>query len=315
MSSFERICYIHKKIQNSKAVSYQDVKSNFKISLRQFRRDLAKLRSCGAPIHFLKEKNAYGYTYPFDDFDFIEEKNLLFFTFLEGVSKNRSYLPFVVENVLNSLRDKLLPNRYKKLLSHISYECEEYIPFKMNEFKIFIEGMMERKQIKIKYRNSKGIVSKRTVEPLYLMCYASQWYFIAYDCQKKDIRTFHSGRIEEAILTEEYFKSYIRDDKLKKYIEDTFGIYKSDKVKKVKARFYEPAYYNVLGQVWHKDEKKIEGTHPEYGKYIEIEIPVGDYGEVIGKVLRFTPYSEILEPENLRQEWLNRLRESTEKFS
>lgn len=313
MSKFQRLEFIKQRLFSQRKLSLKDVIKEFNVDKRTVYRDIKELKKANFPIKWDRNKEAYVLSSSEIEELFLEEKNLLFYTFIESLSNNQIYVPFVIKEVLDNLREKLAKD-YKKLLCRIKYECEEYNPIDLEKFKTFIEGILQKKKIKIKYEDKKGEISERMVEPLYFINYSSQWYFIAYDHKSEEIRNFNSGRIIEASISDENCKYYIDIHKLENYIKTSFGIYKGRYVKRVKIRFYEPVYYVVKNQIWHKEQEKIEYKNSNEENILELTIPVGDYEEIIGKILRYLPYAEAIEPEDFRREWLDRIRNGAKRF-
>ncbi len=317
MSSFERIEFIKQKLLKNGSISFEDVREKFDISKRTFYRDLNEIKKIlnTGNIKYLKDKDKYELCEKvnIEDLEYYDEKNILFYTFLESIVSGHKYIPFYVDKSLEKIKNNI-DKRYLKLLSKIKYQEEENPDINLEFFKNFIDGLRDKKRLKMEYENSKGNISERIVEPQYCINYSSQWYFICYDCNNNELRMFNAGRIKNLFLTDENCKNYIKENDLKKYIESGFGIYKDSYTQKVTIRFYEPIYHIVKHQRWHKDEEKIEGVHPESGKYVELKIPVASYEEITGKILRYLPYAEAIEPEDFRNFWLNKIEEGAKKF-
>jgi len=318
MSKFERFEFIKNCLCKKKYISYEEVNENFHISKRQFLRDISEIREIfsnqySIEIKYSREKDRYFIDVDIEIDFYYGEKTLLFYAFLKSISNTDFYIPFVMDEVLKKLSSKM-DKEYLKLSSRITYQLEESSSLNHHNFKLFIDGLKDRKRLKVLYENNKGIKNIRLLEPLYFVNYASQWYFICYDCGKNSIRNFNAGRIKNVELTDETCKNYVSDSELKKYLESGFGIYKEKNVKIVKIRFYGKAYNIVKYQKWHKSEERNEGVTPDGKNYLELRVPVGNYEEIIGKILRYLPEAEAIEPEDFRQMWLNKIEEARKKF-
>src|ERR1051326_2622908 len=68
-------------------------------------------------------------------------------------------------------------------------------------------AVIERRKIRITYYSAmRGLITERDVEPLHLRNYLGEWYLIAFDHLRNEVRDFHAGRIRELVITEETFE-------------------------------------------------------------------------------------------------------------
>ena len=71
--------------------------------------------------------------------------------------------------------------------------------------------------------------------------------------------------------------------------------------------------HHIRDQRWHKDQKVLVVDNQKE-KYIQFTLPVAKYEELVGRVLRFSPDAEIIEPKAMREMWLSKLKESVNKY-
>jgi predicted DNA-binding transcriptional regulator YafY len=314
MAQNERIFYIDRKIRRHGHVKVKEISNEFGISERQAKRDIESMRDrLSAPILYSREKGGYFYESPFEALSFADERTLLFYAFLEKIAENRNYLPFVSQEVLSEIK-KLLYSEYKPLLSHITYELEEWEYLDIELFRVFIDGMLEKKIISFSYRDSKGRESRRFIEPLHFIHYGGKWYSVGYDIEKSSLRTFHFGRISSAVITEKPITGSTKEKDLAEYLAGSFGIFKGEKTFDVKIRFYGNAYHIVRSQTWHPRQKTSEGKHNIHGDFIELTLPVSSFAEILGKVLRYGADAEAVSPAEFREAWLDAIREMSGKW-
>ena len=112
----------------------------------------------------------------------------------------------------------------------------------------------------------------------------------------------------------EPFRSGTREEEVQKFIKNSTGMYKENNNNLAVVRFYESAYCKVNYQVWHKDQK-IETGEIDGKKYIDFTVPVGrNYEEMMAKVMAYAPHSEVISPEDFRDEWKGNIRTMYEKY-
>jgi len=49
-------------------------------------------------------------------------------------------------------------------------------------------------------------------------------------------------------------------------------------------------------------------------KCIDLTLPVGDYTEITGMILSYSPNAEPVSPPDFRDKWLQRVKETAERF-
>lgn len=303
MSQNERISFIHQSIKMNGKIALKQVCDRFEVNERTAKRDIEYMRDrLNAPIEFSYAEHAYLYKGPFDRLDYLDERVLLFYTLVEKLAENHDYLPFVSKDVLDGIRRYLLP-RFRPLLNRISYELTEAEDFDIQVFQVLTESFLSKKSVRFSYLGAGSKQSHRTAEPLHLLNYSGRWYCIAYDTERKDLRQFFFSRISGITLTDSDFKNSISDASLNNYLKGTFGIFKGEMKTRLTVRFFEPVYFLVKEERWHPEQTLTEGTDASRGKYCDITLPVHDYTEILGKILRYGPKAEAIQPEDFRNLW------------
>jgi predicted DNA-binding transcriptional regulator YafY len=146
------------------------------------------------------------------------------------------------------------------------------------------------------YTASRNEHTERTVHPYHLSNIRGDWYLIAYDELRKDIRSFSVGRIEEWKLLAEKFK---RDPEfsIAKYMETAFQAERGGESVDVVIRFAPQAARYIREKHWH-DTQQFEELGD--GSLI-LRLQTGGLGEVKRWVLQYGGDAEVLAPENLRE--------------
>ncbi|OHD62214.1 MAG: hypothetical protein A2014_00405 [Spirochaetes bacterium GWF1_49_6] len=146
------------------------------------------------------------------------------------------------------------------------------------------------------------------IESARLINYSGKWYMVAWDLSCNDFRTFLISRIVRATLTKEPFAGGWGEERLKKHLSSGFGIFKSEDVTNAVIRFYHQVANIVSRQNWHSQQTTLNGSD-EYGEYFEIKLPVGNFTELLGKVLRYGAKARIVLPTKLKKAWEKEIRE------
>ena len=133
---------------------------------------------------------------------------------------------------------------------------------------------------------------------------------IAYNHRPQSLGVFKLSRINTLTISEEPFIYHATDKELKTLVSSSFGVFKdsaNQKVKKVKLRYYDYACYLTKNMIFHPDQICKTG-HNERGDYVEFEIPVKAYPEILGYALQYGSSCEVLSPEDFRQLWLEEIK-------
>jgi len=314
LSQNERLQYIDTSIREKGVVTVKEVVEKFEVSPRTVKRDLEYFRDrINAPIVYDVYKKGYLYSLPFDYFSYRNERMLLFYLFLMKLIESPTHFPFVDKAIPDLIKRNILAH-YLPLMSRITYEIDEWEQLDITLFSKLFSTLRNDNCIVIKYADVTGKTTTRTIAPEHFIHYEGRWYVIAYDETKKGIRTFLLSRIQKAEVVNKKRTRKINDDELQKFIKSTYGIYKGSGGKLVQVRFYQPVCNIVKKQVWHKEQTMKEGKHEQYGAYVELQLPVHHPQELLGKVLRYGKYAEIVAPSSIRTMWLEAIKEAYVRF-
>lgn len=314
LSQNERLQYIDTAIREKGVVTVQEVVSKFEVTPRTVKRDIEYLRErVNAPIQYISHKKGYCYSLPFDYFTYRNERMLLFYIFLTRLIESPTHFPFIDRAVISNIK-KSIKATYLPLITRITYEIEEWEELDIELFSKLFAAMRDGKVVTIQYADVKGRPSTRAIAPEHFIHYEGRWYCIAYDEHKKGIRTFLLSRIRKAQVDVKRRSKKLSNEEIQKYIQSTYGIYKGKTGQVVCIRFYEPVSNIVKKQVWHREQKMKEGSHPQFGAYVEMLLPVHHPQELLGKILRYGKYAEVISPEDIRQQWVNAIAETYKRY-
>ncbi len=214
MKRLERLQAILIQLQSKKIVRATDLAEKFDVSLRTIYRDIRSLESGGVPIG---AEAGIGY-FLIDGFHLPP----VMFT------REEAGAILMAGKLLEKQVDKFLQNHFENALSKVKAVLDSEKKEELNQLedKISIDpfGWQIRDQttniqlskiqsvlphkrlIKIRYHASySGQMTERTVEPIGLCYYGSQWHLIAYCQLRGDYRDFRVDRIEKLDIVEGNF--------------------------------------------------------------------------------------------------------------
>ena len=319
MSNLERVVYINHAIKTKGFVTRKEVSDRFEVHIDTVKRDIEYMRDfLSAPIKYRQSVGGYVYETPFDMlFDSLEDA-VLYYIFVKRLSDSfklngLSYIPVISQDILANIAT-YIPANFDEIMDNISYDSSDVDSMDLKDFRNILESFMMKRCVEISYINADGEKSTRVVEPLKLMNYLGKWYLIAFCRKRKALRVFLVSRFTSSRLTESAFEYPVTRKELERYIDGSFGMFKSETRTEAVIRVFEPAYYYVRNQIWHKNQK-VNDCVIDGKKCLEITLPVGDRDkEILARVLSYSPDSEIVSPPQLREKWLERIRTLYEKF-
>jgi predicted DNA-binding transcriptional regulator YafY len=315
MASIHRIFFVHDEIMKFGKVTTLKIVDKFEVTTRQVQRDIREMKFMGAPVEYCAEAGGYIYKKPWNILDYADKKTLLFYLFASKMAANLSLMPVISKRLLSEIEDIYLKD-YGEVLEKISYEFSDTEPFNVEIITKIIDSMQTKTAIDIEYCNVSGETSKRTIEPWHLVNYCGRWYVLAWCQESCELRTFYISRILKTLgnfAQREPFSKEIDEPMLKKCLHEGYGIFKTDSTREVTIRFYEPILNFIRHRKWHP-KQITKKTQFENKPCIELTIPVGDYTEITSMILSLAPNAEAVSPPDFREQWLERVKESVERF-
>ncbi|MBN2789489.1 MAG: WYL domain-containing protein [Candidatus Delongbacteria bacterium] len=308
------------------------------ISSRTFKRLIQDLREImDLPIIYDNKKNVYTIDRSavlsrkdediLDTFDKLNTNNemLFFYSFVKSLIECEYFFPPLnpkekgkkitdYKDILRVL-GKFVPVQNRDISDHIEYHISTHYKLNMKiKFRNMIENIITslktKKLLTYKYRGLRTIA-----EPLKLVHYHGKWYLIAYLVNKNKagnsgvVRTYNLSLIENLTLSKDSFREHeVKDTEIK----DTFGIFMDDNIKTAVIRFYSESVITAAKEtVWLEGQKSKSGQDKKKGEYFEytIDYPVSGGVELISRVLGFGQYAEIVEPVELRDHWIRKIKD------
>lgn len=307
----DRIVEILIQMQSKRVVRAQELADRFDVSLRTIYRDIRSLEQAGVP---LIGEAGMGYSlmegYRLPPVSFTKEEALSFVAveklaekFLDEASaaihasammKIKAILKSQELDLVNHTQDQIIMRKQGSPI------FQEKVPHVLS---YAIESIANKKQVQIDYQGIKDDRPQlRTIEPIGIIHEIGFWYIVAFCIEKQDFRQFRSDRINRIQLTKTPFST--RHMTIGEYLEAKAQP-EAPKVRaiiRVKPEYssylrWQRNYYGLVDEIKHAD-------------HIEMHFDVKDIKHEFPRwLLMFGDMIEIAEPQILRDNFINLLRE------
>ena len=176
----------------------------------------------------------------------------------------------------------------------------------------FLKAIKEKRIVEFDYTSYiSERTKKRRVRPLLLKEYRNRWYLICYSLDKEKIMTFGLDRMDQLVITEDYFLEEI-DFNPDHFFKNSIGITANEtepvkvvfKIDKVGSKYLE-------SQPLHHTQKLIK----EGKKRNTFALKVIVSEELKRTILSYGAQIEVLKPKSLRDELRNKVLEMSEIYS
>lgn len=292
---FEIMLKILFELLSKKSVSANYLADKYQVSRRTIYRYMESLELAGVPIYTNR-----GQTGGFSIID-TYKLNSTFMT-VEEFTQVINILTSFNEN----LSDKRITSAINKLKSTIK---NEYSGFKIDCGSIIIDGgswgdtngyktklnlvhkcIEDCTQLSISYHDRNGKVSKRIIDPYFILFKQGLWYVYAFCNLRKTFRIFKIGRIESAnLLDSKFIKKQIDNDNL------SLDFFSDDRAEHVEMEIDS----KILSDI--EEWLGVENIYKEKGKnFARATLPY-DSG-LISKIMSFGSGIKVLSPKKLVEE-------------
>jgi predicted DNA-binding transcriptional regulator YafY len=164
-------------------------------------------------------------------------------------------------------------------------------------FRSVLSALNAQRRVRIAYRSrSKDESSQRTVSPLRLTFYRSNWYLAAWCHRSSDLRIFSVDRIASAEGTPVPCHAP-PDADVEQRLSTAYGIFEGTADAVAKLRFSATIARWVADEQWHPDQRL---EHRPGGEVV-LHVPYRHATELVMDVLRYGGDVEVLAPVELRQ--------------
>jgi len=312
----ERLFALILLLQNRPNMTSRELAEHFGVSRRTIFRDLRALSESGVPLTYA-EGGGYeileGYQLPPLMLSAREAATLLIGTeFMKLQSdaslrqdagqvamKIRSVLPKEVRAYIDRLKDSTVLDPY--WLSAVKEDDEE-----TGRWYELSEAVARQRSVLMEYFvQSRGEVTRRTVDPLGLVFYTDHWNLIAHDHLRGDIRNFRLDYIRKMHVLSERFELPPGFD-LPEYLRERGA---SPNNRRIRLRFatqiYSWARRSIPAEL--EEEREVPGG-------VEVTFYFENLDYVARWLMRFGRQVRVMEPDELKERILSETRAVAEQY-
>jgi predicted DNA-binding transcriptional regulator YafY len=300
----ERIHWIDSRIKEAGGVSAAEIAARFEVAPRTAKRDIEYLKHrLRAPIVWSHPRQRYEYEAAFEGLSFADEKAILSCAFIQAMLAEGHIMPIASEALKRFVR-KAPKGPYAAILDKIRYELPGSEPIAGRIAYAFCQALLTGHRLAIKYIDSSGAESERTIEPLRLVNYLGKWYCVALDGLRAELRIFALSRVKDAWkAAPRAFPRRPSEAEIEAFVSSSYGIFKGAPIGMAVLRFSGGAARAVREQAWHPAQEIRVLGEGEGGPRVELSLPVHDYTELLGRALRCGAGCEVIAPEEFRELW------------
>lgn len=299
-----RLAWLDEQLRSDRYPNSRTACAALEITERTFYRDVACLiNEFHAPIQFNRQRNGYYYTH----------KNFL----LPAVRLTEGELiaAFVAEKVLRQYAGTPYETHLKAAFGKIVQLLPEQVSVNLSFFdaaltfdlgpvrssddetyQLFAQAATERYRVRMRYYTaSRDAETERDVDVYHLHNYQGDWFIIAYDHLRREIRDFALSRVRSARLTGERF-TLPEDFDAQSYLHQSLGVEKGGPPVTVRIRFDAYQARWIRERQWHHTQRIVE--HKDGS--LTLSFTVTGLEEVKRWVLQYGAHAEVLAPPALR---------------
>jgi predicted DNA-binding transcriptional regulator YafY len=177
-------------------------------------------------------------------------------------------------------------------------------------FPLVADAVLQRKRISISYYGrQRRELSERTVSPQRLVYYKSNWYLDVWCHRADDLRTFALEKISRVVSADGECRE-LDATLLDKKLASSYGIFSGEPTATAVLRFTPEAAGWVADEAWFPD---CTSQWLQDGRY-ELHVPYNNPTELILEICRHGPDIEVVEPSELKQMVMDRLRAAADQY-
>lgn len=323
MDRFDRIFALHQLLSSHRnPVSRQQIEQALECSRATAKRIVENMRDyLNAPIEYDRTRNGYYYA---RDSKYGEMYQL------PGVWFNASELHALlsVQQLLQEVQPGLLERQLAPLKNQIEgllkaqHGGGDQISRRIRIlraasrppgefFQTVASALAQRRRLDITYfKRGEELLSERELSPQRLLHYRDNWYLEAWCHLRDGLRTFAVDSIRQAQIRESAARE-VPIQQLNDYGMGAYGIFSGYADKLAVLRFEPQRARWVAAEQWHPEQ---QNRWLDDGRY-ELKIPYGQSPELIMDILKYGPDVEVVGPEELREEVMERLHQAIARYS
>ena len=301
MPKYDRLLYILNLLRTRRSLNAESLARECGVTERTISRDIISLSEANIPIYYDRGyKLASDNFLPPLNFNFDEYKCLKLALKSSPLNKAGDYA-----EVLKRVRAKVesvLSQRVKDMkkvaadTTHIDISSTHEPSSGEKFFKVIELAISEDTSLDIAYDSINSGLTKRRVDPYFIVYRSRAFYVVAFCHLRGDFRTFRLDRLKHADLTQNRF---VRQPGVnaEKYFEGSWSVFSGEPVE-VLVRFTGNSARVIQGSIHHVNEEIEETPSGD----ILYRITVRGTEEIKRWLLGFAEDVEVIKPESLKEE-------------
>jgi predicted DNA-binding transcriptional regulator YafY len=306
ISHLERVFWVEHEIRAGRYPNTRSIARHFEISTKTAQRTLEFMRDrLRLPLGYSRERRGWYFTEPTYGLRAVEltEGDLVAILLTERLA--REYRGLAIGRQVEEAFAKVLEAMtnivsidFESLSEAYSFEANATVEISAEVFQRLGQAAKEGRRIEMTYYTAmRGEVTRRRADPLHLRSYLGEWYLIAFDHYRGEVRDFNAGRIRELTVLEEPF-DWPRGFNLAEYLESGFAMVRGREPVQVEIAFdeYQARWIRERGAV-HPTEQREELA--DGGLLLRMRITALD--SVKRFVMQYGSHARVIAPERLRE--------------
>ena len=306
LTHLERVFWIDREIRAGHYPNARIIAQRFEVTTKTAQRTLDFMRDrLKLPLDYLAERRGWYYTEPTHGLSAIELTEGDLITILLAERLAREYrgtaIGLQVEQafakVLGAMTDAVSID-LEALVEAYSFEANATSELDPQMFQRLGRAIYECHRIEMAYYTAgRGELTERRVDPLHLRNYLGEWYVIAFDHLRGEVRDFHIGRIRELAILDERF-DWPQGFDLSAYLDAGFGMVRGREPFQVEIVFDE---YQAR---WIRERSPVHPTEQREelpGGELLIRLRVTALDGVKRFVMQYGSHARVVMPDELRQ--------------
>ncbi|MCX8157962.1 MAG: WYL domain-containing protein [Verrucomicrobiae bacterium] len=299
----ERMMAIHQLLAENRFPNAQKLAQQFEVNPRTIKRDIEFMRDrLQLPIAYDASRRGHYYTEPVKQFPALTLTQKEIFGLLVAQKVVAAYQGTAFAHPLQAAMKRLAgllddgsPISLGNLSEAVSIRALGPEDTDLALFHLLTEALHAQREVSFDYRKlAQRRWEHRRVRPYHLAYVDYHWYLIAYDCERRALRTFVLSRMKQAHLLKRRFampKDFRADD----YLRDSFMVFKGNDDYEVVLEFDSWATDLLRGRKWNPRHEWLE--LPGGGSRLRLRL--NNIEEILGWVLSWGPHAHVVRPKRL----------------
>jgi predicted DNA-binding transcriptional regulator YafY len=300
-----RMVRIHDLLSAGRYPNCSLLATEFEVSAKTIQRDVDFMRDqLILPIEYDRARHGFAYTEAVGPFPLI--------TVSEGELVALLVAQKAVEQYRGTPFEKPLQTAFGKLVSSLGedanvslHELSAAVSFhsagiprsQIEVFELLMQGVISRQLVEFDYHSLRARKpARRQAAPYHLACINNQWYLIARDETRQEVRTFALTRISAVEKLKIPFERPA-DFSVAKMLSGSFAAFEAGQTERVRIRFDQTVARLVSERQWHRSQQ-IRST--DQGG-IEVTMHVGIAPDLESWILGWGNHAQVIEPLPLRE--------------